>query len=199
MISLRCRVCRYPASNDFPNKRDNCVCTIRIPFRIPAISTVRCPSRWKLFISFCHSLRFFSLNLTVYSRFCIQLYIGALPTQSVDDLRQRIVGFAKTEGRDFTEQLYRLLVQNEVDLHTYLDTKVAAMGVWCRYFEISLMASYFGIDITVFLATQPISRINACEFLNSRHQKLAEFRVDQNTCPHIYIYHHQYQRPFTPV
>lgn len=92
-----------------------------------------------------------------------------------------------------------MLGQNEVDLHTYLDTKVAAMGVWCGYFEISLMGSYFGIDITVFMATQPISRFSASEFLNSRHQKLAEFRDDQNTCPHIYIYRHQYQRPLTPA
>ena len=58
------------------------------------------------------------------------------------------------------------------------------------------MASFYGIE---FMAMTPISRFSVLEFLQSRHQISEENRLDRNKCPIAYLYHHQDQRPLTPV
>ena len=65
-----------------------------------------------------------------------------LPTRSVEDLRQLLVNFAKTSGLALANQLFPLLVEYDLDLHTYLETKTATMGSWGGYFEITLIASF---------------------------------------------------------
>ena len=101
-----------------------------------------------------------------------------------------IVICAKSKGRELAERVYPLLVLNDIDLLTFLDARVAIRGQLC---------GYYGIDIVVFMATTSTSRFCALEFLQSRHQKLEEYRLDCNKCPGAYLYLHQYQRPLMPV
>ena len=48
-----------------------------------------------------------------------------LQTRSVEDLRQLLVNFANTSGLALANQLFPLLVEYDLDLHTYLETKTA--------------------------------------------------------------------------
>ena len=107
--------------------------------------------------------------------------------------------YAKPNELELAERVHPLLVLNDVNLLTYLDTRLAIRGQWYGYFELVLMASCYGIDVAVFMATSPIGGFSALEFLQSRHQNLEEFCLDRHNCPGALLYHHQYQRPLTPV
>ena len=128
--------------------------------------------------------------------------LGVVPTTNVVDFRQKIREFVKRQGRQIAEKLFLFLVydhpQYAAGLDQYLDQNVAVLGKWAGYFEITLSALYFGIDIVCFINTAPtIWKFGAREFLSGRHMLMPG--VIPGKAPEAYIYLHQFKRPLTPA
>ena len=129
--------------------------------------------------------------------------LGLIPIPTAAFLRERLVSFAKCEGREFAEKSWKLIncipsLLFFSNMDEYVDQSLAVPNKFASNFEMTLISALFQIEICCISNTAPDLMEFSTRYFIGTHLGFKEFEISADA-ETIFLFHHQYRKPLTPA